>query len=105
MVFYYDTATGRRLHEYMAFDYTGYRFLLFVFTLPILFRRSQHLVDCGFCDDFPDVTVIRPGGPLLPGVKVSETPIAPPGEKLRLSTDPEFMSKGWAPLPKFREAW
>lgn len=105
MVYYYNTKTGIRMFEYQAFEHTAFRSWLFLFTYPILFRRAGHFGGSGAPDDFPDITVVRPGGKMMPDVMVSETLIPPPGRGLHVSTEPGYFDDGWLPLPKYPKPW
>lgn len=99
-MYYYEKDSGRQRFAFQAFEHTPIRAFLFMLTSPILIPRS-FLYGCYGCpDDFPDITFIWPGGKMLPDVIASETPLAPPGRELRLSTDPKVNPSG-KPLPKF----
>ncbi|EKD01159.1 hypothetical protein A1Q2_04482 [Trichosporon asahii var. asahii CBS 8904] len=100
-MYYYNTKTGLRLFEYQAFEHTFLRSWLHLFTYPILYRRAGHFGGSGAPDDFPDITVVRPGGKMMPDVMVSETPLPPPDRELYLSTDSGYFDYGWLPLPKY----
>lgn len=109
MVYYYDTETGHRVFELWACEYTFLRGCLMILTSPVAYLRLRGRVAmlpaCNFADDFPDITIIRPGGKPHPGIMVSETPLPKPGQKLYLSTSPEYINEGWPPLPKLRGMW
>lgn len=103
-MYYYDTKTGRRLFEYQAFEHTFFWSRPHLFTYHILYRRAGHFGGSGAPDDFPDITVVRPGGKMMPDVMVSDTPVphVPPRDrKLYLSTEPGYFDYGWLPLPMY----
>lgn len=105
-MYYYDDE-GNRVFEIWAFEHTFFRSLLAMVTWPIVQnRRIPALVYYGFVDDFPDITLIRPGGKMLPGITASETPRPRPDRgQLKLYSDPEVrrtLPHGHLPLPNFR---
>lgn len=99
-MFYYDKESLDRRFAFHAFEHASFRAVLCLLTWPIVARRSYQFGLHGAPDDFPDITFIWPGGEMLPGIIASEVPLVDPGERLRLSTDPDLRND--KPLPKLR---
>lgn len=99
-MFYYDKETLYRRFAFQAFEHTMLPGFMFMVTSPVVARRSWLFGSYGAPDDFPDITFIWPGGEMLPGIIASEVPLVDPGERLRLSTDPDLRND--KPLPKLR---